>query len=796
MKRYVLILILLAVMVNFLDAEQGASAPVSILLDRDLESLSDSLKVEISDIAVRDSLFYSADSMRAYYKQEQIWLYGNTSVTYGTAHIQADSLFLDLKKEKARSLGYTQMRDGAQLLVGEDVFYDIKNQTGLLRFGHSYIEDGYYGGDEIRKVDGKVYDIDDGSFTTCDLAEPDYWFAAKQMRIYQHDKVVGKHVLAYVNHLPIFYVPFFAMSIKRGRHPGFLIPEPGYNNSDGKYVKDIAYYYPYKDLADFTVAFDIMEKTGWQSRVNADYIKRYYYTGSFRGGYQKNIRQGSTQNDWFLRANHHHDLPEKSSLDLSIDFISNKRIWEGSSLVDESLAQRLNSSLAYRKPIGNTYFNVGLLFNKDLINDRATVNLPSANWSVSTRPVYELLGLNSMGILSNLSYYYNVKLEHSGDIRDPDADFMDYIWANHDENSAESVEHHFGIKHQAGLSNSYVYKGWLNLRQSVDIGEAWYDRDKNDKNLARGSDLSASLNASFNLFGLKQFKQGKIRAVRHTITPTAGLSYLPDHTRNKDYYSFGAVSLRQNEKQSNLSFGLNQRWQIKSGESKTTQKVQEILSWNSSIAANLVKEEKKFGNISHSFAFNPGKFSLGSLGNELWKLSDISLGYSNRLSLTQKTYEISFKDTGIRNQYFSQGLSLSGNSRYADYFPAQKNATFDSFGREKESSEPKFSDDGWSLDLTHDLSADKSLLKSTNQNLRMSASFYITKNYSVSYSNYYNLKDGELISQSFRLIRNLHCWKLDLSFTKRNEYWDYRLTFFNTKFPDSLKLQTRDSKRY
>ena len=128
--------------------------------------------------------------------------------------------------------------------------------------------------------------------------------------------------------------------------------------------------------------------------------------------------------------------------------------------------------------------------------------------------------------------------------------------------------------------------------------------------------------------------------------------------------------------------------------------------------------------------------------------------------------------------------------------PARKNATFDGFGGEREPTDPKFSDDNWSLDLTHDLSADKNLFKAKNQNLRMSASFHLTKNYSISYSNYYNLKEGELISQSFRLIRDLHCWKLDLSFTKRNEYWDYRLTFFNTKFPDALRLQTRDSKRY
>ncbi|MCB5259265.1 MAG: LPS-assembly protein LptD, partial [Candidatus Cloacimonetes bacterium] len=89
----------------------------------------------------------------------------------------------------------------------------------------------------------------------------------------------------------------------------------------------------------------------------------------------------------------------------------------------------------------------------------------------------------------------------------------------------------------------------------------------------------------------------------------------------------------------------------------------------------------------------------------------------------------------------------------------------------------------------------KNLFKSSGQNLRLSAGFNLTKNYSLTYSNYYDIKNKELISQSIKIIRDLHCWKLDISFTKRNEYWDYRIIFFNTKFPDALRFQTRDSKR-
>ncbi|MCD8479298.1 MAG: hypothetical protein LRZ88_03075 [Candidatus Cloacimonetes bacterium] len=151
---------------------------------------ADSLSVDLQEPSKLDSLFYAADSIRAYYDTEQIFLYGNTSIDYGQSNIQADSLYIDLKKEQASTWGTTLLRDGDQLLIGSNVRYDVRSQTGIIAQGQSFIENGYYDGLEIRKTGSSTYDIDGGSFTTCDLAEPSYWFKARDMRIYQRDKVV------------------------------------------------------------------------------------------------------------------------------------------------------------------------------------------------------------------------------------------------------------------------------------------------------------------------------------------------------------------------------------------------------------------------------------------------------------------------------------------------------------------------------------------------------------------------------------------------------------------------------
>jgi hypothetical protein len=157
-----------------------------------------------------------------------------------------------------------------------------------------------------------------------------------------------------------------------------------------------------------------------------------------------------------------------------------------------------------------------------------------------------------------------------------------------------------------------------------------------------------------------------------------------------------------------------------------------------------------------------------------------------------------FDDLAIQQQYFTHSISLSGTTPYNDYFVAPQNRTFQVFGQQQSQDDTQTSqvNNNWSLSIVHDLYAPKTLLNPDSQNLRLNALLNLTKNYSLSYNNYYNLKTNQLISQGLSISRDLHCWKLDITFTKRNEYWDYRIIFFNKQFPEALRFQTRDSKRY
>ncbi len=765
----------------------------------DSVAVSDSL---LTQTAKQDSLSYNADEVRYNYTEEQLMLIGNTGIKYQSSNITADSLQIDLKKDRAFTYGKTVMQDGDQVLIGNEVYYDVQSQTGMMRGGLSRIEKGYYYGEEIRKIDKDIYDADNGRFTTCDDMDPDFWFWAHRLRIYRGDKIVGKPVVFYVNHFPIFYFPFMTFSIRKGRHAGFLMPEPGYNTVDGKYMRNIAYYYPIADYADVTVALDLMEKTGWRTNLNADYTKRYSFKGGFRASYQKAIGSTTTNNDWALQANHSQDLGDKSALDVRLDFLSNKRLWQSSDNIDESLAQQLTSSISYRKPILSSNLNVGGTYTQDLINDNISLSLPSASYRMPTRPIYEFFTSDDSPARNdwwtNFSLSYAVNLNHTGVIKAKDKTLQDLIWDN-SYDPADTTgntylnEHHAGIKHNLGISYNYKYRGWLNIQPNMSYNESWFDRDKNGDKWVRGSDYSTSMNTSFNVYGIKNFERFHQLSVRHILTPSAGISYAPDFRDNIDYYSFGGIGLSSANKTTNLNMGVDQKWQIKymGSDGKTEKKLNDIISWSSRTSVNLQKDTKQFNALSHSLTFRPPGMDLPL----------IKTVYSAQYGASQDPYQVHWTDPHFRNHYLSQTMSLSGTFPYVEYFPRRKNTLFndyvpvDTLQQNAEQAAARTTD-SWSLGITHSLSAPTSLLDATGNDLRMNASLKVTTNWSVQYSNYYNLKTKDLISQSFNISRALHCWKIDISYSRRNDYWDYRIIFFNTALPDALKFQTHDSKKY
>ncbi len=779
----------------------------SLALDS-LYTLADSIAIE--DSVAIDSIYYKADSVFYYVQKERIKLSGNAFLRYQGATISSDTISVDMKEQQASSQGQALMKEGAHQLLGEEIHFDIENQTGLIAQGATKFDKGYYYGKEVRKVGKEVFDIDSGYFTTCDSEEPHYYIFSRDMRMYKDDKIVAKPVVFYVNHFPVLALPFATFTIKRGRQTGFLVAEPGYNSSDGKYLKNIAYFIAFSDYADVTAALDYMEKTGWESRVNGRYNKQYDFHGDYLTRLKKrNGGLGSSDTyEWLIESNHHHDLGYQTTFDSDLYFISNKNILDNSDDINERLKESIKSSMTYKTPLFDRTLSVHGSYSEDLVKDLKKLTLPSISYSLPSKPVYELF-LDSKDIEEKeddddedswwepLSYSYSFDGAHTGTITEKDPDLRYVLWKNHKDSTGTYIsEHHAGIHNSAGLNYSWKAFGWLSLSQSVKGNAIIIDRGRNSDELAGGYDYSTTSKASFSMYGTRQMPEKYISGVRHIFTPSVSFTYKPDFTENEDLYSFGSVYVNSGGKSRTISYALNNTWQIKlrGKDDEKEKKLNDFVSTSSRLTYNMEKEGKKFSNITHSISFKPASADLRLM----------SLNWYNSGSVTQDAYNFD-----VDYWKLSSKLTLSGDAPYTDYFPEPLNRfetskffVEDSLTTEDDSPskldtiekiEELADTENWKITVDHDYSKYVTSDRYTS-NLRITSSFRVTQNWIISYDNQIDLKESEFVSHSLLITRMLHCWKLTFKWEKSGDYWDYRLTLFAIKLPDALKFRTSDNK--
>jgi hypothetical protein len=355
-------------------------------------------------------------------------------------------------------------------------------------------------------------------------------------------------------------------------------------------------------------------------------------------------------------------------------------------------------------------------------------------------------------------------------------------------------EHYAWLRQNLSLSWNYTAFGWLKLSNSASYLDAFMDRDTEGKLFVHGYSYSNNSTASMTIYGLQNFPTLPVTAVRHIVTPSVSYRYSPDFSElNKRFYTRSGIS--RSPKQRMLSMSLEQKWQFKlrAGENEQEKRLNDLFVLRSSTGYNLEAEEKPWSDINHTLSVNPGSYEV----------KKVNFSVNQSYSTTQSTYE-DFEFTSWR---INTNASISGNALYTDYYPLEKNnfitgnfftpdtvSITNQIVRTIEDLEKLQNPGNWSVTTGHDYSYEKRYDRKTS-NWRNSVNMKLTTNWSVSYSNYYDLEKNMLMSQSLTLNRDLHCWRITFTYSKSADFWDYRLMLFNIKLPDSMKVYYKDTAR-
>ncbi len=218
---------------------------------------------------------------------------GNVLVYSQEYLISADKALYNSKSEMLELFGNISMvRQNKEALKSDYVKIDFKNQEGSFKPFFTYEEKSKMWLEcETATSNQKYYLTNNAIVSSCNVQNPDWKLGFKSGKLSKDNKFLYlKNVVFYVREVPIFYLPYFAISTDTTRRTGLLIPAIGYNTSDGLIYKQ-PLYFANQIWWDLEISPQIRAKRGIGAYSTFRFVDTKYSKGSISvGGFKDNDR--------------------------------------------------------------------------------------------------------------------------------------------------------------------------------------------------------------------------------------------------------------------------------------------------------------------------------------------------------------------------------------------------------------------------------------------------------------------------------------------------------------------------
>ncbi len=728
---------------------------------------------------------YSSDSLLYDVTNSRMVLVGNASVKYRNMRLISSTIEYNSSSGDLYAPIDPTLWDGDERISGSQLVYNLRTERGVITAGRTAHERGIYYGDVIRKTGERALNVDGGTYTSCDLADPHYTFTGRRMKIYANDKVITKPLVLRIRNIPILAVPFFIFPIRSGRHSGILIPsvEFGFDQNRGRFIRNAGYYWAPNDYFDLTVWGDYYEQSRWIGHCETRYAKRYSFTGSFKGSYSKDLATKNMR--WDAGGTHDQRIGESARIIAHADFVSDKTYRrQVSEDLEEQLRRELESDLAYSYSSGGRSFNVAVERRQNLDTDEISQTLPRVSFvlnKITLKSPSKEQGWHRGTYLTASSSFLNTRRKTKtseasqqqgrADLRidsnlrlyGKNQSFRNAILVSSVRKGMDSwcsgcvggMETNSAISYRGEFVAQFLPFGWLNFDPSASASIAVFDEDKQGKRYPLCYTYGAGFSSTATFFRTFFVRLGPLKALRHVITPRIGYTYRPDFSRWKDrFYSLPGISIDATETQM-ITMGLSNRMQAKIEKDGVVKKVDNLLALETSTSCDLLYRKKNaktpFSTIQNSLRVYPyGNTSLDlSFSNDptdfSFKSFDMTLGFNYSGSSPQppgftKT-ELPSEEKSPEAEFLSPGSPSPCESPW-------QIGTILRYSKDYGGGKDKY----W-LDLTMGLSP--------------------AKNWRVEYSGRFDLSRRETSYQEYSIYRDLHCWEAQFVRRYSGGVWQY-----------------------
>ena len=807
-------------------------------------NVKDSIKTSAKDSIKKPKeilesiITHSADSLiRQDVKNNKIILFKNAHVTYKDIDLTAGFIEINnnnnivIAKGIKDSVGvYSQLpvfKQGSDETTQDSIEFNFKTEKAKI-FGLRTEQQGVIiKGEVTKKENDSVIYVRNIKFTTSKKEHPDFYIRTNKAKIIPNKKlIIGLSNLVITDVPTPLFLPFAYIPLNKGASSGFLMPSWGQNNTQGYFLQNGGYYFAISDYFDLALLGDVYTNGSWGFRTESNYAVRYKFSGNFSFRYENliNSLRGfpdySRTTNYNIRWSHSQDAhaSPNSRFSASVNLGSSKYYRESLNEYNTNsfLNNTLSSSISYSKTFVGTPFNMSLSVTHSQNTNTNAITMALPSLQINMERIYPFS--SKTGAKTNAFQKIGLSYNLTGDNRINTSD--QYFFKKEMFRTAKS-----GIQQNAGLSTNMKVLKYFTLSPSASLREVWYfDKISKTYNPSLNEiqvdtlkgfnafrDYSAAVSLSTTIYGVKNFKRGRLKSIRHVMRPTVSYGYRPDFSyyyqkvqRSADpndvilYSQFdnGIYGAPSRGLSNSLNFALSNTLEAKvmSKDSTKTEpeKITLINNLNLSTSYNIAADSLKWSPVALSagtdffnkklnlnlnatldpYALAPNgqkinKFNIDA-GGGLFRVTNAGLSMNYSFSSSKDKKQKDKQDNQSQNNsdgIFGENLNVSNNLNDNQPEKTKKaklyNANFP-----------------WTLRIAYTINYSNYSRENTisSNSLMFSGDVDLTPKWKVGVSSGYDFKNHGFSYTQLRFSRDLDSWKLNFNwvpFGVRQTYYFY-----------------------
>lgn len=792
--RYTVLVVLLGLLINngfsktiglssgFIELERVAPLDSSKTDSITSDSL---INLDISPNAPKFRVKYTANDSIDFDNTNQIvYLFGVAKVEYGKISLEADRIVVYIGKNEVHAFGKrdstgkltekVKFNDDGQTFEAPEMAYNFNSKKGRIIQATTQQGEMYLLSDEGKKMANDDIFLKTGKITTCDAEHPHFYFEASKLKVIPGKKIVVGPTNLIIRELRTpLVIPFGMFPSNQKKQSGILIP--GYaSGANGYGLNELGFHWAINDTIHAEFLTDIFFNGTYRASADFNYKIKYKFNGKLGIKYNnivqgtKDLKDHKISRDYNVVWTFNQDAKAhpKRKVGISINYKSptfnqtqNINSQTASTLAQGYSRSSVNWGWNDKKWSLNTTSNLDQNFSQSRID----MTLPNINFSV--RPIKA--GIFTIG----------GSAQASNKVSRSDSTFFTNETFDHIRNGAKAninirlserwtIAKYLIVTTPTLNWNSYFITEELRKIQGVNglendtLGVGRYAYDVSIGNFGFNTKV----------FGTYQMnnQKGYVKAFRHTITPSANLTWRPDwfmqwqdinvtttntvDNRLVQYSRYSTAIYSPNaSKAASVNFSLDQNLQAKvrdRGDSTrakyNTVDLINALRVNSSY--NFLSDSLNWSNLSFLINTRPGLLKNFNIQGNINPYSMDEDGNTYNVLLWKN------KKTG-RLTYFRAETAIDlKRLNFVNWLFGGTQLPKDNFN--------------WSLDLRYTFTYNKpGLDASMNQSLGIGGRVTLSKNWSFVYNLPINLESGQFSNQGyFNIKRDLHCWEMTFNY--------------------------------